>query len=99
MDIDFLRRLVQHKRYTLSRHSDTRRARRSVPLQEIEAAILGGIIIQEHPNHQPLPRCVIRSTATTRRPIEVVCDVSYEEEWLTIVTVMRGKTRRGIRRG
>jgi len=55
MDIDFLRQLVQQKRYTLSRHSDIRRTRRSVPLQEIEAAILGGIIIQEYPGHQPLP--------------------------------------------
>lgn len=98
MDIDFIRQLVRQKRYTLSRHSDTRRARRNVPLEEIEAAILGGIIIQEYPNHQPLPRCVIRSTATTQRPIEVVCDVSYEEEWMTIVTVMRGKTRRSRRK-
>jgi hypothetical protein len=42
MDIDFIRQLVQQKRYTLSRHSDTRRARRSVTLQEIEAAIRRG---------------------------------------------------------
>ncbi len=98
MDIDFIKELVQQKRYTLSKHSDTRKSRRSIPLQEIEVAILGGVVIQEYPNHQPLPRCVIRSTATTHRPIEVVCDVSYEEEWLTIVTVTRGKIRQSGRR-
>jgi hypothetical protein len=98
MDIEFIRELVRSKRYSTIEHSEARKARRVIVEEEIQTAILGGLIVQEYPNHDPLPRCVIRSTADAHRPLEVVCDVDYQSEWLTIVSVMRSKSRRRGRR-
>jgi hypothetical protein len=75
-------------------HADLRVEQRIFDPSIVISAILGGVVIQEFPSHQPLPRMVFRSTESTYEPIEVVCDVDYEEERVIIVTVKFGKIRK-----
>jgi hypothetical protein len=98
MDIEFIRDLIRSKRYSTIEHSELRKKKRVIAEEDIQSAILGGEIVKEYPNRNPLPRCVIRSMETTYQPLEVVCDVDEQSGWLTIVSVMRSKSRRRSRR-
>lgn len=94
MDPDYVRNLVYQRKVDFVEHADIRVEQRIFNPSVVISAILGGVVIQEYPSHQPLPRMVFRSTESTYEPIEVVCDIDYEEERVIIVTVKFGKSRK-----
>ena len=98
MAVDYVRELLRQERYSISVHAKGRSLRRDMDDEAVRSCIFGGLIVQEYPSRTPLPRCVIRTAKTSFRPVEVVCDIDYEHDWLTIVTVVRSRQKRSARR-
>lgn len=97
MDIEHIRDLVRKGRYSFIEHSDVRKNQRTIFLDDIVVAILGGVVVQEYPNNIPLPRLVIRGIKPGIRPIEVICDLDYETDMVIIVSVERSKSKKSRR--
>jgi hypothetical protein len=97
MDITYIQDLVRQGKYALTEHADIRKIQREVLHDDITGAILGGVVVQEYPNHEPYPRVMFRSTRAWGEPIDVVCDVDYDNEMVLVVTVEETKVRRSFR--
>jgi hypothetical protein len=51
--------------------------------EEVFEALLEGKIIEEYPDDEPYPSCLIYGRTSRNRPLHVVCAYSGEETWLS----------------
>ena len=54
---------------------------------EVFEAVLEGKMIQEYPDDEPYPSCLIYGRTSTERPLHVVCAYSAEDDMVVIITV------------
>ena len=94
MDAEYVRDLVRQGKVDFIAHSELRLAQRVFDPNLVIRAILGGVVIQEYPHNEPLPRMVFQSIESAYKPLEVVCDIDEEEERVIIVTVKFGRSRK-----
>ncbi len=84
MDIGNIRDQVRHKKYTIS-FSHTEKVRlRKIALDEIEVAILSGMIIEPYPDDPRGASCLIMGFSNEGRPLHVLCGNLAEDELLII---------------
>jgi len=55
--------------------------------EEVFETIVRGKIIEDYPEHEPYPSCLIFGTTSNNRPIHVVCAYSADDDMVIIVTV------------
>jgi len=93
MSIDVLRSKIQKEEYELTLHALKRRIERKISTEDIEHAILNGEIIEEYPDDEPFPSCLVAGLTKDNKPIHLVCAIApvvkiitvyvpEEDEWL-----------------
>lgn len=83
----FIRSRIRAKRYRLTRHATIVRLERGITIAELEHELLNGEIIEQYPDSQPYPSCLVLGWLTSGDPLHVVCSRGYVEPALRIVTV------------
>jgi hypothetical protein len=84
VDIGNIKGQVRRKKYTIS-FSHTEKVRlREISLDEIEAAILSGLIIEPYPDDPRGSSCLIMGYSNEGRPLHVLCGNLAEDELLII---------------
>jgi len=71
MDIHEIRGLVNSSQYEVSLHAQQERLEDDLDIRDVEAAILGGKIIEDYPDDPRGPSCLISGEARGR-PLHVV---------------------------
>lgn len=84
MEIDKYKKLCADDTIAITQHANRRFNERGISLDDIEAAILSGEIIEEYPDDMPLPSCLILGKSSDNVSLHVV--VSTDEENLYIIT-------------
>jgi hypothetical protein len=80
----FIRSHVRAKRYRLTKHATIIRLERGIALGEMEKALLNGEIVEQYPDAQPYPSCLVLGWLICGDPLHVVCS--------------RGRCRTGVAR-
>lgn len=83
----FIRSHVRAKRYRLTRHATIVRLERGIMISEIERALQNGEIIEEYPDDEPYPSCLVLGWLVSGDPLHLVCSRGNVEPALRIVTV------------
>ena len=58
-----------------------------IRVDEVMEALNGGEIIEEYPDDQPYPSCLILGRTHAERPLHVVCAPVLAEQRLIIITI------------
>lgn len=71
-DLDELRKLIANKSYLFTAHASSRAAERGIRSYEIEEAIVICRLVEDYPNHETSPRCLILGYTKNGRPLHIV---------------------------
>jgi hypothetical protein len=63
---------------------------------EVFEAVLGGKIIEDYPEDEPYPSCLIYGRTSENRPLHVVCAFSIEDQTAIIITAYEPNPDRWI---
>ena len=85
MKIEEIREKVEHQRYEISFHAEKERYADDVSISDLEAAILGGEILEDYPDDPRGPSCLILGYSQNR-PIHIVCGHT-PTGWVRMITV------------
>lgn len=55
--------------------------------REVSEAVLNGKIIEDYPDDEPYPSCLIYGRTKRERPLHIVCAYSREDDLTIIITV------------
>lgn len=83
--IESIQKLIKTENYIFSKHAELERQNDRLEIQEIEQAVLNGIIIEHYPDTGRGESCLVAGFASTGRPVHVVC--AEKNERLILVTV------------
>ena len=83
----FIRSHVRAKRYRLTKHATIVRLERGIRMSEMEQVLLHGAIIEQEPDAQPYPSCLVLGCLASGDPLHVVCSRGDVEPALRIVTL------------
>ena len=83
----FIRSHVRAKRYRLTKHATIVRLEREIRISEMEQVLLHGAIIEQDPDAQPYPSCLVLGWLASGDPLHVVCSRGDVEPALRIVTL------------
>jgi hypothetical protein len=64
--------------------------------REVFEVALGGKIIEDYPEDEPYPSCLIYGRTSENRPLHVVCAFAKDEETAIIITTYEPDPRRWI---
>ena len=83
-----IRGCMSKKRYNITTHARREMSPKEDDISERELveAILDGGIIEDYPNDNPFPSCLIFGRTERGRPIHAVCAYSKENDIVIIVT-------------
>lgn len=73
LDIEVLRRYCEAEQIIYSKHFMDRCRERNIRLNDAEAVILSGEIIEEYPDDYPYPSCLIFGLDSGYNSLHVVC--------------------------
>jgi len=90
---------MHHERFLYSKH-----ARHEMELEELGEireeevfeAVLEGKIIEEYPDDEPYPSCLIYGKTSRSRPLHVVCAYSDEDDMVIMITVYEPHASRWV---
>lgn len=54
---------------------------------EVYEAVLSGKIIENYPEDEPYPSCLIYGRTSRKRPLHIVCAFSMDEDLSVVITV------------
>jgi hypothetical protein len=63
---------------------------------EVFESIMGGKIIEDYPEDEPYPSCLIYGKTVKKRPIHVVCAFDNNENITIVITVYRPTEERWV---
>lgn len=86
MDISSIRKAVLREQYEISHHAEQERRNDNLFIEDIEAAILNGEIIESYPDDPRGPSCLVCGRSKTGRPVHVVVGF-LSGGWCRIITV------------
>ena len=72
MDISSIRKAVLREQYEISHHAEQERRNDNLFIEDMEAAILDGEIIESYPDDPRGPSCLVFGHSNTGRPVHVV---------------------------
>ena len=82
MDIGKIKTLCRRGAVQYTNHLMIRILQRGIDIIDVEAAILGGRVIQEYPDDHPYPSCLVLGRDRRSQPLHVVCGVCENALWL-----------------
>ena len=85
MDIEEVRDRVRHEHYEISFHAEKERYAEDITIYDLETAIFNGEILEDYPEDQRGPSCLILGYSQDR-PIHIVCGYT-PAQWIRIITV------------
>ena len=71
--IDQLHQKIAHGQFEFSEHAANQAIRRYIPLSEVREALLSGRMIEDYPDDQYGPSCLILGHTSTGRPLHIQC--------------------------
>ena len=98
MKIKQIKEAILDSRFWISDHADEEATEDFLCFDEIYHSVLFGEIIEDYPNHQPYPRCLIYGENFAREPIHSVWAYDQESNTAILVTVYRPDPQRWINR-
>jgi hypothetical protein len=85
VEIEVVRDKIRARKYIVSfTHTEKLRLRR-IEVQEIEEALLKGVIIETYPEDPRGPSCLIMGFSSRKRPLHVLCG-NLDENKMLIIT-------------
>lgn len=93
-----------HEGIRLERFLYTKHARDEMELEElgeireeeVSEAVVRGKIIEDYPDDDPYPSCLIYGRTSRNRPLHVVCAYSDEDDMVIIITVYEPHSSRWV---
>ncbi len=87
LSMRFIRSQIRARHYRLTKHATIARLERGIKISDIERTLLNGEIIEQYPDSEPYPSCLILGWLASGDPLHVVCSRGEVEPALRIVTV------------
>ena len=86
MDLAWIRLQVRRGSYELTSHAEEERQADKISIEEVEQALLSGTILEDYPDDQRGPSCLVLGYGREGYPIHLVCGQTPLKR-LRIVTV------------
>jgi hypothetical protein len=96
MNIKQIIEAILDYRFWITDHADEEAEEDQLSFDEIYHSVLYGEIIEDYPNHQPYPRCLIYGENFATEPIHSVWDYDQETDTAILITVYRPDPKRWI---
>lgn len=87
MDIARVKELVRQRQYKTSHHAEVERESEAITIDDIKAAILNGELLEDYPDDQRGPSCLMLGTTENNRPLHIVLTILPQIEQVLIITV------------
>lgn len=96
MDIEDLIDAIRQSRMRISDHADEEAESDRLSFDEIFFSVLQGEIIEEYPDDEPYPSCLIYGDSFKGEPVHSVWAFNKETKWAVLITVYRPDPDRWI---
>lgn len=96
MDIEDLIDAIRQSRMRISDHADEEAESDRLSFDEIFFSVLQGEIIEEYPDDEPYPSCLIYGESFKGEPVHSVWAFNKETKWAVLITVYRPDPDRWI---
>lgn len=87
LSLRFIRSHIRAEQYRLTQHATIVRLEREINIDQLEQVLLNGEIIEQYPDIQPYPSCLVLGWLESGDPLHVVCSRGDVEPALRIVTL------------
>ena len=84
-DIDWIRNKIKKWEYFCTRHGELERRNDNLAIEEIEEALLNGIVLEQYRDDIRGKSCLVAGFTNSGKPLHIVCG-EFEED-LAIITV------------
>jgi len=96
VDIEDLIDAIRQSRMRISDHADEEAESDRLSFDEIFFSVLQGEIIEEYPDDEPYPSCLIYGDSFKGEPVHSVWAFNKETKWAVLITVYRPDPDRWI---
>jgi len=87
MGLRFIWQCVEQERLFFTNHAAERMIERDISLDELKMALMEAEIIEDEPDDQPYPSCLLLGWLETGDPLHIKCSRKPGTDRLRIVTV------------
>jgi len=87
---------VRHNRIRITDHADEEAQADNLSFEEIFISVLQGEIIEDYPDDEPYPSCLIYGETFSKEPIHSVWAYNKKNKWTVLITVYRPDPNRWI---
>ena len=87
---------IQHHQIRITDHADEEAQADRIAFDEIFFSVIQGEIIEDYPDDQPYPSCLIYGNSFRGEPIHSVWALNEENGWAVLITVYRPDPQRWI---
>jgi hypothetical protein len=96
MDIADIIEAIRAGRVRITGHADEEAHYDQLTFDEISSSVLDGEIIEDYPEDQPYPSCLIYGSTFRRDPVHRVWAYNQQTHWAALITVYRPDPDRWI---
>ena len=82
MNMTIIQELCNQKKMRWTNHIFVRLIQRNISIPDVENVIRTGEVIENYPNDDPYPSCLILGNTRNGKFIHVVCGLGEDEIWL-----------------
>jgi len=86
MDIENLVGAIRKSRVRITDHADEEAVDDNLTYEEIYFSVMHGEIIEDYPNDEPYPSCLVMGKNFAGEPIHSVWAYNSEDQWAVLVT-------------
>lgn len=96
MNLENIIDAVRHNRIRITDHADEEAQADNLSFEEIFISVLQGEIIEDYPDDEPYPSCLIYGKTFSKEPIHSVWAYNQKNKWTVLITVYRPDPNRWI---
>jgi len=96
MDVENIISSIRNSRVKITDHADEEAVNDNLTYEEIYYSVMQGEIIEDYPNDNPYPSCLIMGKNFSGEPIHSVWAYNPESLWTVLITVYRPNPERWI---
>jgi len=96
MDIEIVNKAIRDSRVRITDHADEEAVDDGLTFEEIYFSVMHGEVIEDYPNDNPYPSCLIFGRSFSGEPIHSVWAYNPENLWVVLVTVYRPDPERWV---
>ena len=91
-----IRERMEHGNYIVSFTHTEKLRERKIGAEDIEETIRNGAIIEDYPDDNPYPSCLIYGNTFSQEPVHSVWAYNQKNRWAVVITVYRPDPQRWI---